>query len=219
MPQTLIATALLSAIWLSAIITLTVKVVIPQARKQKGETKQLDYTTIASIELEIYGETYLHDGAPQSMPTPDRPSADEALDRAESRRSSRYEFIGKSSPSKGSVHPSATLDQYVIWLKGYIKRGGKPTVFLNHPFSTASFEYADHSVIVNSDREYGARSRKIIVEKNVRVWRTNPNAYFSGWGHTKLYLMDGYQVLSGTSLYVPIYSDPEFDDIRAHMHT
>jgi hypothetical protein len=107
----------------------------------------------------------------------------------------------------------ATLGQYVTWLNGYIERGGHPTHYYDYPFT--GFTYALSDVMVDSDAEFGAKSRSIIVPRGRKISRTNPDAYFNGWGHTDLFLMDDYQT---HGIWVPVYSDPEFDTLLTDEH-
>lgn len=105
----------------------------------------------------------------------------------------------------------ATLDQYVRWLEGYTKRGGKVTHPYDRPFGRAEFRYASTSLTIDSSYEYGARARHIIVASGVLTELTNPHEAFGGWGHSNLYFMHGYRQ-AGRS--VPVYSDPEFSRFR-----
>lgn len=105
----------------------------------------------------------------------------------------------------------ATIDQYVQWLRGYTKRGGKITHTYDYPFGQVGFRYAATSLTIDSDYEYGARARHIIVASGVLAERTNPHEVFSGWGHSHLYFMHGYRQVGDS---VPVYSDPEFDEFR-----
>lgn len=152
-----------------------------------------DYSAIAAMEREVYGETFKHDGAPQ---------------RTASSLESRWD--GRTT------HPDTTepgtVEQYAAWLKGYVKRGGKPTHFHDHPFSREGFRYAASTVTVDSDYEYGSSLRHIIVANGVRTERTNPAGPFGGWAHTHMFFMHGYRTNRPTA--VPVYSDPEFDAFR-----
>lgn len=106
----------------------------------------------------------------------------------------------------------AALDQYIAWLEGYVKRGGKVTHFYDYPFSRAQFRYASAPLTIDSDYEYGARGRSIVVASGVPTERTRPGEAFGGWGHSRLYFMHGYR--TNTDYFVPVYSDPEFDAFR-----
>jgi hypothetical protein len=107
---------------------------------------------------------------------------------------------------------AATAGQYVRWLQGYVKNGGKITHWYDYPFARAGFRYAASTVTVDSDYEYGARGRRIIVARNVRTERTRPTAAFGGWAHTRCYWMHGYR--TSEPRIVAAYSDPEFDEFR-----
>lgn len=107
----------------------------------------------------------------------------------------------------------ATLMQYLLWLDGYIKQGGHPTHYHNSPFTR--FVYARSDVVVDSDTEFGSHSRSIIVPRGRKVSCTNPFAYFNGWGHTTLFLMDGYRA---NDWWVPVFSDPEFETLLTEEH-
>jgi hypothetical protein len=105
----------------------------------------------------------------------------------------------------------ATLGQYLAWLDGYVKRGAIPTHFYDYPFSRAEFTFALSNIMVNSDTEFGARSRRVIVPEGLRVACTRPGSRFGGWGHSTLFLMDGFAVAG--SNWIPVYSNPEFESV------
>ena len=151
----------------------------------------LDYTFIAELELEVYGHVFSHDGAPDSM----RLTASITLDG-----------------EKNSLIVRASARDYAQWLRGYVKSGGKITHRCDYPMRNARFFYAFGDVTVNSRKEYGARSRNIIVHPGAKVTRTHPGSAFSGWGHTSVYWMEGYKT-SDTGI-VPVFSDPEFNEFQ-----
>lgn len=123
--------------------------------------------------------------------------------------------IKDDSPAEGSVQ-SAHISEYVDWLKGYVKHGGKPTHTYNYPFSRSGFEYiANGTLVIDSDKEFGAKSRNVIAARGVRILRTNDRAGFNGWGHSRVYSMDKFRTNPGS--LVPIYNDPEFDEFRDLM--
>jgi len=93
-----------------------------------------------------------------------------------------------------------------------VKNGGKITHWYDYPFARAGFRYAASTVTVNSDYEYGARGRSIIVARDAPVKRTRPTAAFGGWAHTRCYWMHGYR--TSEPRIVAAYSDPEFDEFR-----
>jgi hypothetical protein len=107
---------------------------------------------------------------------------------------------------------AATVDQYARWLRGYVKNGGEITHWYDYPFDRAGFRYADSPVTVDSDYEYGARGRRIIVARHVPTRRTRPTAAFDGWAHTRCYWMHGYR--TSAPRIVAAYSDPEFGEFR-----
>lgn len=117
-----------------------------------------------------------------------------------------------SASTKADTTSAATVDQYVRWLRGYVKNGGKVTRWYDYPFDRAGFRYAGSTVTIDSDYEYGARLRNIIVARNVETKRTRPTAHFGGWAHTHCYWMHGYR--TNTPLVVAAYSDPEFAEFR-----
>jgi hypothetical protein len=206
-------------------------------RREYADRPRPDYASIAAMERDLYGETFEHEGAPRkSALDPDvaklHAMMDDLAERATAkRRRSRALDIeddrrAMRAPAAASrpaprwdgrtTHPDttepATVDQYIAWLKGYIKRGGKPTHFYDYPFDGEDFRYASSRVVVDSDYEYGSSSRHIIVARNVTTERTNPAGFFDGWAHTKLFFMHGYRT---NSYVVPVYSDPEFDFTRS----
>lgn len=179
-----------------------------------------DYASIARMERDIYGRTFEHDGA--SRPSATDPQVaelhammDDLAERATARSLHRTHDRFARRLAEGPRHPDttvpATIDQYAAWLRGYIKHGGKPTHFYDYPFK--DFRYAASGpLVVESDYEYGANSREIIVARGVETRRTHPAGHFDGWAHTSLYFMHGYR--TNKPGFVPVYSDPEFDFAR-----
>ena len=175
---------------LAAAMTYQTKVI---HRVERANRPRPDYSAIARMEREVYGETFEHEGAPAAV------------------RPQRWDGL--------TTHPDTTepasLDQYVTWLRGYVKHGEKPAHFYDYPFSRAGFRYAATPLTVDSDYEYGSSSRNIIVAAGVTTERTKPAGPFNGWAHTKLYFMHGYRT---NDSIVPVYSDPEFDEFRSALN-
>jgi len=185
-----------------------------------------DYAAIAAMEREIYGEAFKHEGMPGvSQPEPRRqtsylrprhPHGYRDCDCGGSRRYDVDRCWQCEKREHDARHPDTTqpadIEDYVLWLQGYVKRGGKPTHFYDYPVRRADFRYASSTVTVDSDYEYGARSRNIIVANGVTTERTRPAGPFGGWAHTHLYFMHGFR--TSDPHWVPVYSDPEFDAIR-----
>jgi hypothetical protein len=106
----------------------------------------------------------------------------------------------------------ANLDEYIRWLRGYVANGGKPTHTCDYPWARARMRYATRSPLrIDSDYDFGARARRIIVAEGVSVHRSDPCGAFQGYGHDELYYMDGYRQQGGV---VPVYSDPEFAEFH-----
>lgn len=197
-----------------------------------------DYAAIAAMERDIWGRSFEHDGAPAMSVARLRVKMDDLAERATTRLPEGYVlcprghsyyaggYRGRPLPEwprcsdceeerHNKRYPDATepaaKEQYAAWLRGYIKRGGKPTHFYDYPFSRAGFRFASSLLTVDSDYEFGARSRMIVVASGVRTERTRPTGPFGGWGHTKVFFMHGYRTNSNV---VPVYSDPEFGFAR-----
>lgn len=103
----------------------------------------------------------------------------------------------------------ATVHQYLLWLDGFVERGGRPNYDYDYRFGHRGWLYAPCGFTVNG--ECGARSMRVIVEHGAEVQNPNPWKPFGGYGHNTLYLMDESRLLGHS---VPIYSDPEFDPYR-----
>jgi hypothetical protein len=182
------------------------------ASRAQAATPRPDYAVIARMELEVYGEAFEHEGAPARNDARDH-AVQPRLAVPGSGLQDTDSFARRLA--RGPRYPDTTIpaarDQYLEWLAGYVKRGGKPTHFYDYPFR--DFRYAaSGTLIVESDYEFGANSREIIVARNVEARRTNPAGVFGGWAHTGLYFMHGYR--TNKPGFVPVYSDPEFDVFR-----
>jgi hypothetical protein len=139
------------------------------------------------------------------------------IDRGRQHRAASWdELDGTPGPHVEDTTRPATLDEYVQWLRGYIKRGGSPTHYRDHSFVSGDMRYADADVTIDSDREFGARSRSIILAPGVNAIRTNPHGAFFGWGHSKVYSMDRFRLVTGS--VVPAYSDPEIESLLTSAH-
>ncbi|MGL5442714.1 MAG: hypothetical protein ACRDDJ_09620, partial [[Mycobacterium] stephanolepidis] len=114
-------------------------------------------------------------------------------------------------PDPGTGLRWASMHEYIVWLRGYLARGGEVTHRYNYPFAQFRLLYATADVVIDSHAEYGARSRAIVVPKGVSVTRsvTAPGVPFRGWAHSTVYYMHGYAV-GGSQVFVPTYSEPEF---------
>lgn len=208
-------------IWSIWIQTISIRRVA--AREREAARPRPDYSAIARMEREVWGETFKHEGAPDASVADLNAMMDDLAERATAmRRRSRVPFeddrraMRALAAQRRGLCPdtteSATLEQYLKWLRGYIRSGGKPTHFYDYPFKNGRFRYARSGTLtIDSDYEYGARSRNIIVASGVKAERTRPGAVFDGWGHTKLYFMRGHRA---NDTIVPVYSDPEFAGIR-----
>ena len=140
------------------------------------------------------------------------------IDRGRRRRSGDLEsWDGEpSGPEIKDTTRTATVAEYAAWLRGYITRGGTPTHFYEYPFAVAGMRYASSDVVIDSEREFGARSRSVILAPGVQATRSNPDRPFSGWGHSTVYEMDGFQRAGGS--VVPAYSDPEIEELLTDEH-
>ena len=155
---------------------------------------------VAAAEMDVYGETYYHNRDYlylEGKTTPIRPEPQDSY----------------AAPASATETAPASLDQYLQWLRGFVKHGGVPTHDYGYPFRQADFQYVSSTLTVNSDREYGANSRNIIVGHGVQPERTNPRGHFGGWAHTKLFFMDNHR--TNSAYVVPIYSNPEFREFRS----
>jgi hypothetical protein len=109
---------------------------------------------------------------------------------------------------------TATVRDYVGWLRKWTAAGGKITHSYDYPFQRAGFRYSGCDVTIDSDNEYRANSRSIILGTAAQARRTNPKGPFGGYAHTKVYFADG-TLGGGTGPHVPVFSDPEFDEFRS----
>lgn len=106
----------------------------------------------------------------------------------------------------------ATVEEYRAWLRGRIANGGHPTHIRDYPFASSRMRYATTDVVIDSRREFSAKSRNIILAPGVKAIRTNPHGPFNGWGHDCIYAMDGYQVMAGHT--VPMFTDTKLNELR-----
>lgn len=105
----------------------------------------------------------------------------------------------------------AIVEQYVLWLDGYVAKGGKITHEYDYEWATDAWFYAPLEFISND--ECGANSMRVICESWVEPQRGKCSA-FGGWGHNNIYLMNDFAVIGR---WVPIYSDEIFDGFRDHV--
>ncbi len=127
----------------------------------------------------------------------------------------RFSFI-EPHPAEVEVPENftipATVHQYLLWLDGYVDKGGRPNYDYGYRFGRRDWLYAPCGFAVNG--ECGASSMRVIVEHGAEVLHPNPWKPFDGYGHNTLYLMDEYKLIGHS---VPIYSDPEFEPYREMM--
>lgn len=96
----------------------------------------------------------------------------------------------------------ATVKEYKKWLKGYIKRGGRPTHVYDYPFSNREDEfYVARADLPRSFALYGASAIHIIVPEGIKVESGD-------WGHCGFFYMDG----SVGPNIVPLFNDINFTE-------
>lgn len=93
--------------------------------------------------------------------------------------------------------PASAFDYY-DWLISYVKNGGEPTHYYDHPLTTGQFLIALRDIDVMP--RYGAGSVKIIVPKGI-------NADIIGLGHNGVYFHGRRPKAVG---YVPVFNNPVF---------
>jgi hypothetical protein len=98
----------------------------------------------------------------------------------------------------------ASVQEYINWLDGYVKHGGKITHKYNYSFSNAQFETATKSFALASPGLYGSAARNIIVPRSIK-------AKMYDMGHCNLYFMDDFKLIG---FWVPIYKEGVFDIFR-----
>lgn len=108
----------------------------------------------------------------------------------------------KKSPEQllaESLRP-AELSDYVIWLEGYIEKGGCPTHVYDYPFSqtrgAGGFSVATQDFSIGP--RYGASSVHVIVPKGIQATCIER-------GNSILYFMDGFTC--SEHAWVPVYQD------------
>ncbi len=105
---------------------------------------------------------------------------------------------------EGIIRP-AELSDYLTWLEGFLLDGGVPSHYYNYPWQGCRFMIAWEDF--TTARECGARACEIIVPYGV--------SYLGGeMGHNNFYfyeeLTDKFSVRGH---FVPVYDDPEFEQI------
>lgn len=115
---------------------------------------------------------------------------------------------------KGKFQP-ATLEQYIKWLRGFLQKGGRPTVYYRYLFEVAArdFLYVPGGVF-RLHGELGADARRLIVARGAQK---DP---VGGVGDNTVMFLDGFTLLSARP-FAPIYSDPGFlglPGVRRFIH-
>jgi hypothetical protein len=90
---------------------------------------------------------------------------------------------------------TASPQNYIDWLWGFVAQGRKPTHSYNYPFAVGGFYVAMEDFHIPT--AYGVHARSIIIPKSVVVT-------CGELGHNNLYYMGGYE---HTGAWVPMYSD------------
>ncbi len=91
----------------------------------------------------------------------------------------------------------ASVKDYLLWLKGYMENGGRPTHVYDYPLPQREWYVAIREI--EPIELYGADAINIIIPANV-------STKIGDWGHCELFYMDGYR----PSSTVPIFKDTHF---------
>lgn len=96
----------------------------------------------------------------------------------------------------------ATINEYVDWLIGYLKKGGEITLRYNYPMTTVLEKW----FVVEKDFAmrplHGARSVNLIVPQGVKFLGNKEDL-----GHSNLYFEDDFSTLNDTFDHIPSYRD------------
>ena len=96
----------------------------------------------------------------------------------------------------------ATINEYIDWLIGYLKKGGEITHSYDYPMTRVLEEW----FVVEKDFTirplYGARSVNLIVPHGVKFLGKKKDL-----GHSNLYFEDEFKTLNDTFDEIPVYCD------------
>ena len=102
----------------------------------------------------------------------------------------------------GACMRPATRSDYLMWLAGFLRNGGRVTHAYDRPFVAG-----DEWFYVHSDccvpALYGAFAARLIVAAGVSI---SPESSQEGFGHSDLYYMDGFH----SSGWVPLFANTCF---------
>jgi hypothetical protein len=94
---------------------------------------------------------------------------------------------------EGKILRRATENDYIAWLVGYIRNGGRPTHYYDYKMPLDNFYVAQEDFIMIP--LYGSLSINVIVPENV-------NFLGGELGHCNIYLMKDFKTLGG---WIPVY--------------
>lgn len=101
---------------------------------------------------------------------------------------------------------NALLRDYLVWLEGYLLDGGEPSHYYDYPWIRCRMKITWEDFTTNG--ECGASSQQTIAPYGI--------SYLGGpIGHNTIYYYDEFRdkyCVHGH--FVPVYSDPEFNEIR-----
>ena len=101
-----------------------------------------------------------------------------------------------SNNMSGKMRPANKAD-YIVWLMGYLKNGGKITHVYDYKMQLDSWYVVLLDFTISP--LYGAEHKNLIIKKGVKLKGGTE-------GHNRIYFMDDFK----THDIVPIYSDTEF---------
>lgn len=114
------------------------------------------------------------------------------------REAEAKECGGKKLAHFLNLRPASAKD-YLLWLEGYIKNGGRPSHVYDYPFSRWEWYVATRSI--EPVAAYGSGAINIIIPAGISVG-------IGDWGHCNLFYIDGYRACG----IVPIFKDTNFPE-------
>lgn len=174
------------------------KVTLPSGRTISGDEMSV---LIAALPDHPQTPEYVNTSAPADETTHERAIRLERTERSEEKaaRERRYARLDKQKAAIMQFLRPADVNDYVMWLEGYLRNGGSFTHYYDYDFRVGRMYVATADVTIPA--LYGAMSVDVIVPKKFTVVAS---------GHCGLYFMEGFQK--------DAFTVPSFNNLPRYLH-